>query len=144
MKDDYMIFRREYANWCFNGPAFVTRISLEILYDYAFNNKRDDRIPDFIADQIDEDRVLIERLRGRMQRKTSEYAEWRMNVFDRDGFTCQLCGQVGGKLNAHHIKPYAKYPELRLDVNNGITLCERCHRALHKKIRESARERHEE
>lgn len=144
MREDAVIFHREYVKWLLSCPAYISRLRLEDIFDYALNDHRSETLPDWVARQIDIDRVELEKQRSRMQRKTSEYAEWRMNVFNRDGFTCQLCGQVGGKLNAHHIKPYAKYPELRLDVNNGITLCERCHRALHKKIRESARERHEE
>lgn len=68
-------------------------------------------------------------------RECKEYKEWRISVFSRDGFTCQLCGQVGGKLNAHHIKPYKKYPKLRYALKNGMTLCEECHRNIHRKHR---------
>lgn len=57
-----------------------------------------------------------------------EYKNWRLAVFVRDKFTCQLCGKHGGNLNADHIKPYALYPELVLDINNGRTLCIECHR----------------
>lgn len=67
------------------------------------------------------------------QRKTPQYAAWRTAVFERDGYRCAICGEVGGRLNAHHIKPFAKYPELRLDIDNGITLCEECHREVHRK-----------
>jgi len=66
------------------------------------------------------------------QRRTREYIDWRTNVFTRDDFTCQICGQVGGNLNAHHIKPFAKYKKLRFELTNGITLCESCHRKVHK------------
>lgn len=62
----------------------------------------------------------------------SEYKKWRRRVFERDNFTCVICKEVGGELNAHHIKPYVDYPELRYDVNNGITLCEDCHIAVHR------------
>lgn len=67
------------------------------------------------------------------QRKTPQYAAWRTAVFERDGYRCAICGEVGGRLNAHHIKPFAKYPELRLDIDNGITLCEECHKEVHRK-----------
>jgi len=56
-----------------------------------------------------------------------EYKKWRKTVFERDGYTCQVCKNIGGYLTAHHIKSFAKYPELRLKLNNGITLCEDCH-----------------
>jgi len=65
-------------------------------------------------------------------RHTTEYKRWRFDVYSRDGFACQLCGDDrGGNLNAHHIYPYAKHPELRLDLDNGITICETCHDRLH-------------
>lgn len=65
-------------------------------------------------------------------RTCKEYKEWRTKVFQRDGFTCQICGQVGGKLNAHHIKHFSKDKNNRLNMDNGITLCEECHRLVHK------------
>lgn len=58
---------------------------------------------------------------------SKEYKEWRMSVFLRDGFKCQCCEVVGVYLTAHHIKSFAHYPELRFEVDNGITLCEECH-----------------
>lgn len=58
---------------------------------------------------------------------------WRRGVFSRDKYTCQYCGEVGGILNAHHIREWAKYPELRLELNNGLTLCIVCHKGIHRK-----------
>lgn len=62
---------------------------------------------------------------------TIQYKNWRMQVFERDGFSCIICGQVGGELNAHHIKPWKDNIDLRFDINNGITLCEDCHKKIH-------------
>lgn len=63
-------------------------------------------------------------------RETFEYEEWRTKVFERDLYTCQGCGKIGGWLEADHIKPFALYPELRLEISNGRTLCKPCHKKL--------------
>lgn len=60
------------------------------------------------------------------------YSEWRVNVFKRDNYTCQCCGKKAKKLNAHHLNSYNTDKEHRTDINNGITLCEKCHKEFHK------------
>ncbi len=65
-------------------------------------------------------------------RFSSEYTSWKIGVITRDRHQCQSCGQIRGKLNVHHIKPFADYPELRLNADNGITLCQSCHKKTHK------------
>ncbi len=61
-------------------------------------------------------------------RHSFEYRSWRQAIFERDDYTCIFCGIRGGKLNADHIKPFAHYPHLRLELSNGRTLCLDCHR----------------
>lgn len=62
-------------------------------------------------------------------RNSSQYKEWRASVFKRDGYRCFDCGQLGGNLEADHILPFAYFPRLRFDINNGITRCKECHRS---------------
>lgn len=58
---------------------------------------------------------------------------WRKNVFKRDDYKCQYCGDGrGNNLNAHHLFGWSYYKDLRYDVNNGMTLCQKCHKTFHK------------
>jgi predicted HNH restriction endonuclease len=82
-------------------------------------------------------------------RFSGKYKKWRADVFRRDGWSCQTCGLRGhGRdIEAHHIIPMKellvkvqikglsiddKYilamaiNEL-FDINNGVTLCKKCH-----------------
>jgi len=61
-------------------------------------------------------------------RKSIEFRLWRESVFARDNWICRNCLKRGGKLHPHHILPFAKFPELRFAINNGITLCKECHK----------------
>ena len=63
-----------------------------------------------------------------LARTTKELAQWKIDVFTRDDYTCQHCGIRGGKLNAHHIKRFRDFPDLRTELSNGITLCVDCHK----------------
>lgn len=69
--------------------------------------------------------------------------DWIKKVLKRDSYTCQLCGQVGWELEVDHFpvkfseilqKHNIKSVEEALlcvelwDINNGRTLCKRCHR----------------
>jgi len=61
-------------------------------------------------------------------RKSIAYKDWRLEVYKKDNFTCQCCGDnKGGNLQAHHIENFSDNEELRLELGNGITLCDSCH-----------------
>lgn len=71
-----------------------------------------------------------------------KYRQWRSDVFTRDDFTCQKCGDRGCYLEAdHYPKGFAEiFDEYKIktlegalnceefwNINNGRTLCKRCH-----------------
>lgn len=64
------------------------------------------------------------------QRGSLAIQGWRNSVYKRDHFECQFCMNIGGTLNAHHIVKFADCPDRRLDIANGITLCEGCHKSI--------------
>lgn len=65
--------------------------------------------------------------RGRNALCKPQYRKWRESVMKRDDYTCQNCGERGTYLEVHHIKSWAKFPELRFVTSNGITYCRECH-----------------
>lgn len=61
-------------------------------------------------------------------RRSSAYQEWRKRTWKRDNYTCKLKNnKCKGRIEAHHIRGYTKYPKLRYKLNNGITLCHAHH-----------------
>jgi hypothetical protein len=82
-------------------------------------------------------------------RKCIRYKEWRITILKRDNFTCGHCNVRGGKLHAHHTTHFSKIMkennittleeaeacEALWDVNNGITLCKKCHKKEHRRLK---------
>jgi len=64
-------------------------------------------------------------------RQSWKYKEWRSKVLVRDNFICQKCKKKGNI--AHHLELFALNPEKRFDINNGMTLCRKCHIQIHNK-----------
>lgn len=79
---------------------------------------------------------------SRAIRNSIEYKDWRRYVLARDNYTCNLCGERGGKLCIDHIKPLravirdskiTTMQEARACADvwntcNGRALCEPCHK----------------
>jgi len=52
------------------------------------------------------------------------YKNWRREVYKRDGYRCKINNcDCTGRIEAHHILGWTNFPELRYNINNGITLC---------------------
>jgi hypothetical protein len=62
-----------------------------------------------------------------LARSCWDYVQWRKNIFKRDNYTCQCCGVPHKNIEAHHIKNFSEHIELRYNIDNGITLCDKCH-----------------
>ena len=54
---------------------------------------------------------------------------WKKKVLSKG--KCEMCGSAED-LEAHHIIKWADYPQGRIDVNNGMCLCHKCHTEEHK------------
>lgn len=70
---------------------------------------------------------------GQNIRMSKKYIDLRNFILKRDNYSCLFpgCLDKTKKLHTHHIKPFAKHPELRFDKNNLITLCKDCHKNIH-------------
>lgn len=65
-------------------------------------------------------------------RATNEYFAWRKAVYKRYIGTCAACGSKNRKgMEAHHLYGFSFYQHLKYDENNGILLCEGCHKDFH-------------
>lgn len=80
---------------------------------------------------------------------SSAWAKKRLEILKRDHFECQECrrrittaAESGEQLRGnerylnratcvHHIKELADHPELSLDADNLISLCDQCHNRIH-------------
>jgi 5-methylcytosine-specific restriction endonuclease McrA len=61
-------------------------------------------------------------IKGIPGKRSSKWASVRKEFLLKNP-TCSLCGGKSD-LEVHHIKPFHLHPELELDLNNLITLCE--------------------
>ena len=69
-----------------------------------------------------------------------EYKKWRTAIFSRDNWTCQTCQIRGGYLEAHHIRSWKNYSDLRLKTENGVTLCKPCHKLANNEQRKNEKQ----
>ena len=72
------------------------------------------------------DRTLIKQ--NEKKHLCTRYRNWMFDVKERDNWKCKINNSdCSGRLESHHILDWKNYPELRYDINNGITLCHAHH-----------------
>lgn len=115
---------------------FITSICVLVNHDNFTVNFALEAFKDLKLLEIEDNILILKDLNVDLERDRDckEYREWRKKVFERDNYICSFCQSQSKKLNAHHVKPWKSYPDLRFDISNGITLCESCHKKLHKTI----------
>ena len=59
--------------------------------------------------------------------KDPRWQKKRLEIFERDGFTCQSCTDAGSTLHIHHIKYIRGKEPWDYPSNHLITLCHICH-----------------
>ena len=64
-------------------------------------------------------------------RTTPEYAITKLNVHERDKYTCVSCGKKIYDPVFHHLYSVNTHKELAYKIDNGVTLCKKCHRDFH-------------
>lgn len=113
-----------------NHPMYNKKHSIETIKKISINTKGKnlgETSPHWNPNISNEER--------RNRRHIQENYNWRDEVYKRDNFTCQCCGDNKGRnLNAHHLEGYHWCKELRYEVNNGITICKKCHNKFHKQF----------
>lgn len=82
----------------------------------------------WVKEKTPEDRALDKR-RGR---HVPEFRTWSEHVKQRDNYTCQISGKIGGELTSHHLNGWKNFPEQRFDISNGITISEQYHDLFHR------------
>lgn len=83
--------------------------------------RQKERHPNWIADR----NLLV---KSEHKHLDGKYRDWMLAVKKRDGWKCKMDNSdCNGRLESHHILSWKYYPELRYELNNGITLCHAHH-----------------
>lgn len=79
---------------------------------------------------------------NRKLRQSWQARDWKKQALELANHKCQECGVLDGsmceccgtkvRLHVHHIKSFAKHPDLRFDVTNAEVLCPKCHYKKHR------------
>ena len=76
---------------------------------------------------------MIEKFAIVHSRKDILVRKWAKKVLERDNYKCVECGS-DKSLETHHISHWSCDPANRINIDNGITLCKKCHSEEHPAI----------
>ena len=76
----------------------------------------------------------IEDVRQTYRNYAMPHRKWSKHVRERADYTCEICGRRDKMVCAHHIVRIEDAPDERLDLDNGICVCQMCHFDLHKQM----------
>lgn len=68
------------------------------------------------------------------QIKSPKWQKRRLEIMQKDNFTCQLCGDTESMLNVHHLTYHKDKKIWEYEDWELITLCENCHKEEHSSI----------
>lgn len=98
------------------NQSIVAKTACSLILDYYIPDWRD-VVPKTVLGYV-------------LNREDKQVRTWRRNVLERDGHKCAECGSEE-RLEVHHIAHWADFPEARIEVDNGTTLCNECHAGEH-------------
>lgn len=113
------------------GRPDVRARQSEMMKEYHKNNPKSGKDHQCWNPELtDEER----KLNSTRKRRSHEYYQWQKFIVKRDNLICQCCkfkfkNAIGTR--CHHLDNYKHNIELRHDINNGILLCDDCHKNFH-------------
>lgn len=116
----------KYKDLCFKCAAFKIGLALTGEKNGMFGI-RGPLHPKWNPNRTDEDK-----LEGKLRFQSKEAQRWSKAIKEKFDFTCQKCNTRGHRLVSHHVESWHLRIELRLNLSNGICLCESCHKKFHK------------
>lgn len=150
-RKNYHLENKEFENinnkiWRINNPEFFdswrsnNEARIKILNRNGYLNSRSKRINDAKIWSINNPKKRLEIDKRRMLKLSIEnnipYSKyryslisWSKSIKTRDNNECQICGNKADV--SHHIFYKNRYPQLSLNLNNGIALCKEHHGEIH-------------
>lgn len=114
-KKIYKIKYQDYFRQNHNGKIYCNKCANTILFTGEDNPRWNNNLSQ-------EERIN--------KRKTDKDVIWKKKIFARDKYTCRKCGKQSN-LTAHHLNGYNWCVEERYSIENGVCLCEDCHKNFH-------------